>query len=48
MKKIIIAATVLIATAISPSYTKQVSVKSSATFEQPGASSFKKDVGTAD
>ena len=48
MKKIIIAAGILIAAAALPSYTKQVTVKITTTFEQPGAPSFKKDVGTAD
>ncbi|WP_162499870.1 hypothetical protein [Mucilaginibacter terrigena] len=47
MKKIIIAAALILATAVLPSYTKQVTIKPAATFE-PGPATFKKDIGTAD
>jgi hypothetical protein len=47
MKKIIIAAALILTTAVLPSYTKQVAVKPAATFE-PGMATFKKDIGTAD
>jgi hypothetical protein len=48
MKKIIIAAALILTTAVLPSFTKQVTVKPAATFEQPGMATFKKDIGTAD
>jgi hypothetical protein len=47
MKKIIIAAALILTTAVLPSYTKQVTVKPTATFVQ-GTMTFKKDIGTAD
>jgi hypothetical protein len=47
MKKLIIAAALILATAVLPSYTKQVTVKPTATFEQ-STITFKKDIGTAD
>jgi hypothetical protein len=47
MKKIIIAATLILTTGILSSYTKQVTVKPTVTFE-PSRSTFKKDIGTAD
>ena len=47
MKKLIIAAALILTTGILPSYTKQVTVKPAAIFE-PGLATFKKDIGTAD
>jgi hypothetical protein len=47
MKKIIIAAALILVTSVLPSYTKQVTVKRTVTFE-PSLSTFKKDIGTAD
>ncbi|MES2266286.1 MAG: hypothetical protein V4520_05980 [Bacteroidota bacterium] len=47
MKKLIIAAALILATGVLPSYTKQVIVKPAATFEQNNIT-FRKDIGTAD
>ncbi|WP_162499869.1 hypothetical protein [Mucilaginibacter terrigena] len=47
MKKLIIAAALILTTGILPSYTKQVTVKPVATIEQ-STMTFKKDIGTAD
>ncbi|WP_454800693.1 hypothetical protein [Mucilaginibacter phyllosphaerae] len=48
MKKIIIAAVLILATSTLPSYTKQVTVKAYAGTFEPSAVTFKKDIGTAD
>ncbi|MEB0262715.1 MULTISPECIES: hypothetical protein [unclassified Mucilaginibacter] len=47
MKKLIIAAALILATGVLPSYTKQVSVKPAASIVQNNIT-FRKDVGTAD
>ena len=48
MKKIIIAAALILATSTLPSFTKQVTVKVSASTFEPSAVTFRKDIGTAD
>ncbi|MET3979541.1 hypothetical protein ABIB62_002126 [Mucilaginibacter sp. UYP25] len=49
MKKIIIAAAIILTTAVLPSYTKQVSVKPTAIITiDPSLALVKKDIGTAD
>jgi hypothetical protein len=48
MKKLIIAAALILATGILPSSTKQVTVKPTVVSSEPGLSTFKKDIGTAD
>lgn len=48
MKKLIIAAALILTTGILQSSTKQVSVKPIVTATEPGLSTFKKDIGTAD
>ncbi|MCO5934518.1 hypothetical protein NAF17_03105 [Mucilaginibacter sp. RB4R14] len=47
MKKLIIAAALILTTGVLPSYTKQVNVRPAATIEQNNIT-FRKDVGTAD
>ncbi|MBB5394003.1 MULTISPECIES: hypothetical protein [unclassified Mucilaginibacter] len=47
MKKLIIAAALILTTGILPSYTKQANVKPAAIVEQSNIA-FKKDIGTAD
>jgi len=47
MKKLIIAAALILATGVLPSYTKQVAIKPAAVLEQNNIT-FRKDVGTAD
>lgn len=47
MKKLIIAAALILATGVLPSYTKQVAVKQPGTIEQSNIT-FRKDIGTAD
>jgi hypothetical protein len=48
MKKIIIAATLILSVAALPSFTKQVTVKPTVVATEPGLSTFKKDIGFAD
>lgn len=49
MKKIIIAAAIILTTAVLPSYTKQVTAKSTANVAvEPALALVKKDIGTAD
>lgn len=49
MKKIIIAAAIILTTAVLPSYTKQVTVKPTANITiDPSLALDKKDIGTAD
>jgi len=48
MKKLIIVAALILTTGILPSYTKQVTVKPTVISIEPGLSTFKKDIGTAD
>ncbi|MES2266287.1 MAG: hypothetical protein V4520_05985 [Bacteroidota bacterium] len=49
MKKILIAAAIILSTAVLPSYTKQVTVKPTANILiEPSLALVKKDIGTAD
>jgi len=49
MKKIIIAAAIILTTAVLPSYTKQVTAKATANIlVDPSLALVKKDIGTAD
>jgi hypothetical protein len=48
MKKLIIAAALILTTGILQSSTKQITVKPTVTVTEPGLSTLKKDIGFAD
>jgi len=48
MKKLVIAAALILATGVLPSYTKQITIKPTETTIAQAPVSIRKDVGTAD